>query len=88
MTALANRKIRFVMPPVFMRLPASMKKGMARSVNPVVEAYILCGSMVKSEPCPRPMKKTIAVKAMATAIGRLSRMKNNNSAKINSVSIL
>jgi hypothetical protein len=87
-TALANRNIRLVMPPVFIRFPASIKKGIASSVKLVVEAYILCGSMVKSDPWPKPMKNRMAVKAMATAIGIFNMMSNNKSAKIRSVSIL
>jgi hypothetical protein len=84
---LANRKIRLVTPPVFMRFPARMKKGMARSVKLVVEAYILWGSMVKSEPLPRPTKNPMAVRAIATAIGTLIIMSTNSTRKIINVSI-
>jgi hypothetical protein len=86
-TALANRNIRLVMPPVFIRFPASMKKGIASSVKLVVEAYILCGSIVKSELLPKPMKNVMAVRAMATAMGILIRINTNNSKKIINVSI-
>jgi hypothetical protein len=86
-TALANRKIRLVIPPVFMRFPARMKKGIASSVKLVVEAYILWGNMVKREALPRPMKKTMAVRAMATAMGTLIIINTSNTKKIINVSI-
>ena len=35
-SAFAKRKMRLVIPPVFIRLPARMKNGTARSVIPVV----------------------------------------------------
>ncbi len=52
-TALAKRKIRLVTPPVFIRFAARMKKGIASSVKPVVEAYIRCGSIVSSDIVPQ-----------------------------------
>ena len=64
-----------------------MKKGIARSVKPVVEAYIRCGSIVSREPSPRPMKKETAVSPMATAIGRFIMMRTSNTVKISSVSM-
>jgi len=75
------------MPPVFIRFPASIKNGMASSVKLVVEAYILCGSIVKSELLPKPMKNEMAVRPMATAIGRLIIISTNKSKKIISVNI-
>jgi hypothetical protein len=86
--ALANLNIRVVTPPVFIRFPASMKNGIARSVKPVVEAYILCGNMVSSEAFSKPVKNMIAVRAIATAIGMLMIMSINNTVKIINVSIL
>jgi hypothetical protein len=65
-----------------------MKNGIARSVNPVVEAYILCGSMVSSEAFSRPVKNMIAVRAIATAIGMSIIISSNNTVKIIKVSIL
>jgi hypothetical protein len=86
-TALANRKIRFVIPPVFMRFPARIKKGIASSVKLVVEAYILWGSIVRSEPWPKPIKNIMAVRAIATAMGILIKINTNNRQKISNVSI-
>jgi hypothetical protein len=77
-----------VIPPVFIKFPASMKNGMARSVNPVVEAYILCGNMVSKEAFSRLVKNMIAVRAIATAIGKSIIMSTNSTVKIISVSIL
>ena len=54
----ANRKIRSVMPLVFIRFPARMKKGMARSVNEVVEAYMRWATMVRMSGCPITTKVT------------------------------
>jgi cytochrome c oxidase assembly factor CtaG len=71
-----------------MRFPARIKKGMASNVKLVVEAYILWGSIVKSDPWPKPMKNTMAVRAIATAMGILIRMSTNKSPKISNVSIL
>jgi len=67
--ALAKRKILLVIPPVFIRFPARMKKGIAKSVNPVVPKYILCGSMARNAPCPRPAKKRTEVRPIAAATG-------------------
>ena len=86
-TALANRNIRLVTPPVFIRFPARIKNGIARRVKPVVEAYILWGSMVRSEPLPKPTKNVMAVRAMATAMGTLIMIKISRTRKIIKVSI-
>ena len=86
-TALAKRKIRVVTPPVFIRLPARMKKGIASSVKPVVEAYIRCGSIVRRELSPRPVKNATAVRPMATAMGRFIMMRISRTAKIIRVSM-
>jgi hypothetical protein len=86
-TALANRKMRLVMPPVFMRFPARMKKGIASSVKLVVEAYILWGNIVKREALPKPMKNMMAVMAMATAMGTLMMINTSNTKKIINVSM-
>ena len=67
--ARAKRKMRCVVPPTFIRLPARMKNGMASNVKPVVPKYIRCGNMAKKLTCPWATKKTTAVKPMATAIG-------------------
>ena len=68
--ARAKRKMRCVVPPVFIRLPARMKNGMARSVKPVVPKYIRCGSIARKLPCPRAVKERTAVKPIATTMGR------------------
>jgi hypothetical protein len=86
--AFANRNIRLVTPPVFIRLPARIKKGIASRVKLVVEAYILWGSMVRSGALPKPTKKEIAVRAMATAMGTLIMIKISKTRKIINVSIL
>ena len=86
-TALAKRKIRLVTPPVFIRFAARIKKGIASSVKPVVEAYIRCGNMVSSDPLPRPMKNRIAVKHIATAMGMFKTMNARRTAKIDRVSM-
>jgi cytochrome c oxidase assembly factor CtaG len=65
-----------------------MKKGIASNVKLVVEAYILWGNMVKSDPFPRPTKNAMAVKAIATAMGTLIKMSTNSTRKIINVSIL
>jgi len=85
--ALAKRKMRLVMPPVFMRLPARMKNGMASRVKLVVEAYIRCGSMVSRELLPSPTNEMIAVSAMATAMGRSIRINTKSRAKMSSVNM-
>ena len=50
--AFANRKMRSVMPPVFMRFPARMKNGIASSVNPVVAENMRCGSIARMRKSP------------------------------------
>ena len=64
-----------------------MKKGTASSVKLVVDAYILWGSMVKIDWLPKPTKKAIAVRPMATAIGRSIMISTNKTRKIIRVSI-
>ena len=86
-SARAKRKIRLVIPPVFIRLPARMKKGTASSVKPVVPEYMRCGSMASKLPCPRPTKKPTAVSPMATAMGRSKRMSSSRTRKMERVSM-
>ena len=86
-TARAKRKMRPVTPPVFIRLPARMKNGIASSVNPVVEAYMRCGSMVRSAVPSSPTKNATAVSAIATAIGRLIMIRTSSTAKMSRVSM-
>ena len=57
------------MPPVFIRLPARMKKGIASRVNPVVLEYILAGTINRCSGSPRMTKKMAAVKPIETTIG-------------------
>ena len=55
--SLGKPKMRLVTPPIFIRFPARMKKGTASRTNPVVEAYILWGSMVRRDSLPSPQKR-------------------------------
>ncbi len=64
-----------------------MKKGIASSVKPVVEAYIRCGSIVSSDMFPRPTKNRIAVSPMATAMGTFRMMNTSRTVKMSNVSI-
>ncbi len=64
-----------------------MKNGIASSVNPVVEAYMRCGSMVRSAVPSSPAKNATAVSAMATAIGRLIMIRTSSTAKMSRVSM-
>jgi hypothetical protein len=72
----ANRKIRFVIPPVFIRFPTRIKNGIARRGNPVVLEYILAGTMHRTSVSPRTTKKITAVKPMDTAMGSPTIIKN------------
>ena len=83
----ANRKMRVVTPPVFIRLPAMMKNGMASSVNPVVEEYIRCATIVRFCISPNPTKNSMAVKAILRATGIPKNINRTKTAKIASVSI-
>jgi len=74
-----------VIPPVFMRLPARMKKGMARSVKLVVPAYIRCGTMLRRAVFPRVRKLRMAVRPMLTAMGSPRSMRTTSVPKTASV---
>ncbi len=76
---------RCVIPPVFMRLPARMKKGIASSVKLVVPEYMRAGSMSRTSVCPSPTKKITAVKPMQSAMGSPIRMKRKSTAKMAAV---
>ena len=76
---------RCVIPPVFMRLPARMKKGIASSVKLVVPEYMRAGSISRTSVCPSPTKKITAVKPMQTAMGSPSKMKRKSTAKMAAV---
>ncbi len=83
----ARRKIRWVMPPVFIRLPTRMKKGMARRGKPVVLEYILAGIMDRVSISPSTTKKITAVSPMETAMGRPIMIRPTSTAKIAAVII-
>ncbi len=85
-TARANVKIRAVMPPVFIRLPARMKNGIASSVNDVDAEYIRCAIAPSICVSPKPMKNPSAVKPIAMAMGRPARIKSTRTAKIENTS--
>ena len=85
--ARAKRNIRSVIPPVFIRLPARMKNGMASSVNDVVDAYMRWATMVRISAWPMEMKVNTAVRPMATATGTPRRISPISTQKINSVVI-
>ena len=57
------------MPPVFIRLPAKMKNGIASSGNDVVDAYIRWASMIMSSVPPIQYIVAAAVRARLMAIG-------------------
>jgi hypothetical protein len=73
------------MPPVFIRLPTKIKKGMASRGKPVVLEYILAGSIHKTSISPRATKKIAAVKPIETAIGSPIIIKNNKTPKMAAV---
>src|SRR5215216_4509657 len=58
-----------VIPPVFIKLPAKMKNGIARSGNEVVEAYIRWASMIIRSAPPIQYIVAAAVSARLIAIG-------------------
>jgi hypothetical protein len=80
-----KRNIRWVIPPVFMRFPTRMKKGMARRANPVVLEYIRAGTIRRRSDCPRIMKKITEVKPMETAMGCPKIIRTTRTVKINAV---
>src|SRR5438046_6248966 len=84
----ATAKMRNVMPPTFIRLPARMKNGMASNGNEVVEAYMRCATMISrvSPPCHHMI--AIAVSARLMAIGTPIIIRTISRAKIVSVSML
>jgi len=82
-----KRNMRWVIPPVFIRLPVRMKKGIARRVKPVVLEYILCGIMIITSISPKTMKKIEAVRPMQTATGSPIIIKNSKTAKMAAVII-
>ena len=65
----ATANIRWVIPPVFIRLPAKMKNGIARSGNDVVDAYIRCASMIIRSMPPIQYMVATAVRARLMAMG-------------------
>ena len=64
-----------------------MKNGIARRVKLVVEAYILCGSIVRNALSPRAVKNVMAVRPKATAMGRLIITNARRTTKIKIVSM-
>ena len=76
---------RCVIPPVFIRLPARMKKGMARRVKLVVPEYMRAGSISRTSACPSATKKITAVSPMHRAMGRPSMTNRSNTAKMAAV---
>jgi hypothetical protein len=77
--------MRRVIPPVFIKLPTRIKKGMARRGKPVVLEYILAGIMHRTSISPRTTKKMTAVKPMDTAMGSPIIIKNNKTPKMAAV---
>ncbi len=77
-----KRNIRCVIPPVFIRLPTRMKKGIARRVKLVVLEYIRAGTIKKRSGCPSTTKKMTAVSPMATTMGRPSMIRLTSTAKM------
>jgi hypothetical protein len=75
------------MPPVFIKLPTRMKKGIARRVKLVVLEYIRAGTMRRRSACPSTRKKIIAVRPMATTMGRPTMICPTRTAKMASVII-
>jgi hypothetical protein len=73
------------MPPVFIRLPTKMKKGMARRGKPVVLEYILAGIILKVSISPNTTKKITAVKPIETAMGSPIIIRNTNTPKMAAV---
>ena len=51
--ALANRMMRSVMPPKFIRFPARMKPGMHSNTNTSIPAYMRCGMITTGSPAAR-----------------------------------
>jgi hypothetical protein len=74
-----------VIPPVFIRLPTKIKKGIARRGNPVVLEYILAGTMHRTSISPSATKKMTAVKPMETAMGSPTMIKKSSTPKIAAV---
>ena len=81
----ARRKILWVIPPVFIRSPTRMKKGMARRGKPVVLEYMRAGSIMSMSVWPNRMKKTTAVRPMETAMGSPSMIRPMRTAKMAAV---
>jgi hypothetical protein len=73
------------MPPVFIRFPTRMKKGIARRVNPVVLEYILAGTIKRTSTSPSTTKKMTEVKAIQTEMGNPTMIKKTRTAKIAAV---
>src|SRR5664280_1134469 len=82
----AKPTIRSVMPPEFIRFPARMKKGMARSGKEDTAEYIRCAIATTILGSPSPKKNPTAVKPMATAIGNPIRIKSTRTLKISRTS--
>ena len=62
--------MRCVIPPVFIRLPARMKNGIASSGNDVVAEYIRCAIITSMSGPPIESMMSVPVSAIAMAIGR------------------
>src|SRR3974377_1427256 len=83
----AKRTSRVVIPPVFIKLPARMKKGMARREKLVVPAYIRCGTIMSRLGVPNARKLRTAVRPMLTAMGIPRNISRTRSPKIAAVTI-
>ncbi|MNW15739.1 hypothetical protein D3C71_2143370 [compost metagenome] len=56
-------------------------------MKPVVPEYMRWGSMTRKLLCPRPTKKAMAVKPMATAMGTSMTSRTSKTRKMESVSM-
>jgi hypothetical protein len=86
--ALANLKILLVIPPLFIKLPAKMKKGTASNGKEVALAYILCASMGKILDSFKIKTNIIPIKHILIAIDIPIIINTNKITIINKVNIL